>query len=231
MTTTTDSTTKPQTKTPGPPATAAAPAPSKPRRNIRMLLLGVVLALLCGLAAVWAVNRAGTPTSVVILTNDVAAGQQVTSQDLGTTTITGGEGLSTIPKSHMGSLVGQRASTDLSAGSLASESAFQSRVTPRDGDVIVGVPLKSGQYPHTGLRHGDVVRLVLGKPDKAGEGSTEQTSVSAVVLSVGEPDKNSSIVVDFSVPNAEADQAARAANSQQVTVVNVAPDGTGSSED
>lgn len=231
MTTTTASTTESEKRTPGPPTVAAAPAPSKPRRNIRMLLLGVVLALLCGLAAVWAVNRAGTPTSVVIMTSDVAAGQQVTSQDLGTTSITGGEGLNTIPKSHMRSLVGQRASKDLSAGSLASEAAFQSRVTPRSGDVIVGVPLKSGQYPQTGLAHGDVVRLVLGKADPAGKDSAEQTSVSAVVLSVGEPDKNSRIVVDFSVPNGDADQAARAASSGQVTVVNVAPGGTGTSGD
>lgn len=231
MTTTAASTIESREKRPGPPTAAAAPAPSKPRRNIRMLLLGVVLALLCGLAAVWAVNRAGTPTSVVILTNDVAAGQQVTGQDLGTTNITGGEGLNTVPKSQMRSLVGQRASKDLSAGSLASEGAFQSRVAPRDGDVIVGVPLTSGQYPQTGLAHGDVVRLVLGKADSAGKESAEQTSVSAVVLSVGEPDKNSRIVVDFSVPNGDADQTARAASSEQVTVVNVAPGGTGSSGD
>lgn len=231
MTTTTTSATEAREKTQGPRTAAAAPAPSKPRRNIRMLLLGVVLALLCGLLAVWAVNRAGTPTSVVILTNDVAAGQQVTGQDLGTTNITGGEGLNTVPKSHMRSLVGQRASKDLSAGSLASEAAFQSRVSPRDGDVIVGVPLTSGQYPQTGLAHGDVVRLVLGKADSAGKESAEQTSVSAVVLSVGEPDKNSRIVVDFSVPNGDADQTARAASSEQVTVVNVVPGGTGSSGD
>lgn len=231
MTTTTASPTEPQEKTSGPPPAAAAPAPSKPRRNIRMLLLGVVLALLCGLAAVWAVNRAGTPTSVVILTNDVAAGQQITSQDLGTTNITGGEGLSTVPKSRMRSLVGERASTDLSAGSLASEDAFQSRVTPRNGDAIVGVALKVGQYPQTGLQHGDRVRLVLGKADTDSEGSAKPDSVNAVVLSVGEPNKNSRIVVDFSVPNADADQAARAASSEQVTVVNVAPGGTGSSGD
>lgn len=93
------------------------------------------------------------------------------------------------------------------------------------------MPLTSGQYPQTGLAHGDVVRLVLGKADSAGKASAEQTSVSAVVLSVGEPDKNSRIVVDFSVPNGDADQTARAASSEQVTVINVAPGGTGSSGD
>lgn len=228
MTTTTPaSTTEAAEKAPSAPA---APAASKPRRNTRMLLLGAVLALLCGLAAVWAVNRAGTPTSVVVLTNDITAGQQVTSKDLGTTKITGGEGLDTVPQSRMRSLVGERASTDLSAGSLASEDAFQPRVAPRSGDAIVGVALKVGQYPQTGLEHGDRVRLVLGKADAASEGSTEQTSVDAVVLSVGGADENSRIVVDFSVPNADADQTARAASGEQVTVINVAPGGTGSGD-
>lgn len=200
------------------------PAPMKPRRNMRMLAIGAILAILCGLAAVWAVNRAGTPRSVVIVTDNVAAGDKVTGADLGTTRVTGGEELATVPANDLRSLIGRRANTALPAGTLATEAAFQRRVTAREGQVIVGVPLEPGQYPMSGLQQGDVVRLVYTDEQQS---KTAPSSVSAVVLAVGEPNKNGRRVVDLSVPNGDADRAARAASSGKVSIINVAPGGTG----
>lgn len=226
--TTTAPTTSPKAATPPP---AKAPAPSKPRRDKRLIAIGVVLAVLCGLAALWAINRAGTPSSVVVITEDVAAGDKITAQDLGTTRVTGGEGLNTVPESQMRSLVGQRSTTDLPAGSLANENAFQSRVTARSGHAIVGVPLKSGQYPSTGLENGDSVRLVITTNNQAQGGSgSEAEVVDAIVLSVAEDDQNGRRVIDFSVPTGDAAKAASAASQEKVSVINVAPGGTGQTD-
>lgn len=205
-----------------------SPAPVKPRRNARAMLLGVVVAIICGLLAVWAVNRAGTTRSVVVVTNDIAAGDQVTEKDLGTTQVNGGEELTTVPGDALRSLVGRRANTAIPAGSLANDNAFVNRLAPRDGDVILGVALAPGQLPHTGLQNGDVVRIVLTAPDSASKSTPAAADpITAVVLAVGDSDRNGRRLVDLSVPNGDADRAAKAAGTEKIAVLNVAPGGTG----
>lgn len=209
-------------------AASTAPSPVKPRRNTRAMLLGVVVAILCGLLAVWAVNRAGTTRSVVVVTSDVAAGDQITEKDLSTTQVNGGEDLSTVPADNLRSLIGRRANTSIPAGSLANDSAFVSRLAPRSGDVILGVALAPGQLPHTGLQKGDVVRIVLTAPDSASKSApTAAEPITAVVLAVGDSDRNGRRLVDLSVPNGDADRAAKAAGTEKIAVLNVAPGGTG----
>ncbi len=109
--------------------------------------------------------------------------------------------------------------------SLANESAFTTRVTARSGHVILGVLVAPGQYPETGLQKGDVVRLVptadAKDPGAAGD------SVGAVVLAVGKADSDGQRTVDLSVANADADMAAKAAGTEKVAILNVAPGGTG----
>ena len=209
-----------------PPVAAQEVEPVKPRRNMRLVLLGVALAVVFALLAVWAVNRAGESRSVVVVAKDIAAGDRVSASDLGRTTIRGGEDLSTVPGNDLRSLVGRRAARPLPAGSLVNEEAFARRVVPRSGDVIVPVRVGPGRYPASGLAQGDRVRVVV----TGGQSSEELapgTSFPGVVLAVGSKDAKGAMTVDVSIGSGDADLAAAAAGGGDVVIVNAAPGGTG----
>jgi hypothetical protein len=202
------------------------PAPHvKTRWNRRLLLIGILLALLCGLAAYWAVNRASTPRSVVVVTKDIAAGDVITEDALGTTLVTGGENLTTTPEGQLRDLVGERASVPMPAGSLATKAMTIPRISPREGQAIVGVALSPGQYPTSGLQRGDAVRLVVTGGGQSIKELPPGKAFTATVLAVGDVDNNGRRTVDLSIGTSDADLAAAAAGTEKVAIVNVLPVG------
>ncbi|QNF93329.1 SAF domain-containing protein [Janibacter sp. YB324] len=214
----------------GPPVTRSASeqvSAVKPRRNMRLVLLGVAMAVVFALLAVWAVNRAGEARSVVVVTKDVQAGDQLRASDLATTQIRGGEDVSTVSGQDLGSLVGRRTTRALPAGTLVDEASFVQRITPRSGDAIVPISVTSAQYPASGLERGDTVRVVVTGGGQSIEGLEPGTAFTGVVLSLGEPDEKGSMTVDVSIASGDAPSAAAAAGTGRVAILNVAPGGTG----
>lgn len=208
-------------------ASTAAGAPVKTRWNRRLLLVGTLIALLCGVLAYWAIGQASTPRSVVVVAKDIAAGDVIEQGDLGTTTVSGGSDLTTLSAEQLPSLVGERAAVSMPAGTLANRELTMSRVVPREGQVIVGVALAPGQYPASGLKRGDEVRLVV-----TGGGQSIKTlpagkAFSGTVLAVGDVAENGKVTVDLSIGAGEGDLAAAAAGTERIAVVNVAPVGAG----
>ena len=157
----------PGTELPPPPPTGPSGPPQdevaavRPRRDLRLVLLGVALAVVCALLAVWAVNRAGEARQVVVVKQDIRAGDRVEASDLGTTQLRGGDEVNTVRARDLNSLVGKRAVQPMAAGSLVTHDDFAQRITPRAGDVIVPISVVSGQYPASGLQRGDVVRVIV----------------------------------------------------------------------
>ena len=220
----------PSIEAPAPPAGGAARdevTAIKPRRNMRLVLLGVALAVVFALLAVWAVNRAGEARSVVVVVKDIRAGDQIASSDLATTQLRGGDDVQTVPSSKLNSLIGKRAEQGMPAGTLVTESDFENRITPRSGDAIVPIAVTSGQFPASGLQRGDVVRVVVTGGGQNIEGLEPGTAFSGVILALGDPDDQGGMTVDVSIASADAPSAAAAAGTGRIAIINVAPGGTG----
>lgn len=123
-----------------------------------------------------------------------------------------------VPSSQLASLVGQRAASDLSAGTLVSPAQVQPDVLPRTGESVVGLALAVGQLPAEPLRAGDRVRLVQ-TPAEQAEVTTTPATIDATVQSVTNSADGQLVVVDVVVPSAKAAEVAARAATGRVAVV------------
>jgi len=98
------------------------PVPRSPRlaRRPFLVVLAAVLVAAGALAGGLLWVSATTAGEVVMARQDVARGEVITAHDLGTVRVGVDPSLSTIPAGEMASLVGKRASADLTAGTLVS---------------------------------------------------------------------------------------------------------------
>src|SRR5687767_8647993 len=113
------------------PATGrAAPPPVRRRRSPRLLLLGVVLAVLGALLGV-VLYQVGTQREpVVVMARTVPFGETVTQDDLRSVSLGADGGVATVPWSDVGSVVGQIARTDLLEGSAITPDAVSGEAPP-----------------------------------------------------------------------------------------------------
>jgi len=102
------------------------------------------------------------------------------------------------------SLIGQRAAVDLSAGSLLTPSSTTTEVIPAQGQSLVGVTLTPAQLPGQPLLAGDEVRVIATPREQEDVPATAPTVYSAVVVAVRNLDDLGQVVVDVTVPAANA---------------------------
>lgn len=156
---------------------ADRPAPPR-RRRPALALLGVLLivggATLAGLLAL----RMDSRDPMLMLNVDVPAGTEITSDMLVETNVSADSDL-LISADNSGSVIGTFARVPLSAGQLLDTSMLVQTSVVGSGQVAqVGVPLVPGRVP-SGLRSGDVVRVV-----RVGDGNNPgQPLAQAIVLS------------------------------------------------
>lgn len=153
--------------------------PSLGNRSARSrVAAGVALVLLCATAGALIATQGDSRQSYLVLTTTVPAGEQLSTSDLATVSVSTGSGLGVIPAVAEPSVLGEIATTTLVAGSLLSpaELATASPVSP--GEAIVGAALSPGELPATGLAPGEDVLVVL-------SGSTATTVVAPASGSSG----------------------------------------------
>jgi flagella basal body P-ring formation protein FlgA len=163
--------------------------------------------------------RLDSRTPVLVARLPIGPGQQITAAALGTTPVAG-EGLNLIPASQLNQLVGRYAATGIPAGRLLDRQMVSDTGLLRQGRAAVGVVLKAGRAPASGLRPGDVVQVI-----RAMDGNAEVLSSNATVssvskadggsLGVGSGDPVATVVVDVG----EAPKIAAAVVSDQVVIV------------
>ena len=204
-----------------PGATAAAVDSVPVGRGVKIArrpLLVVVAAVLVVAGAMaggllWAsATKAG---EVVVVRQNVARGTVITAQDLGTIRVGVDPSLSTVPADQLASLVGRRASADLTAGTLLAASQVSETVVPGPGESVVGVPISPGLMPVEPLASGDAVRLV--HSGELPSDSTPADPVTAKVLRVTPGDTQT--VVDVIVGADKAVQLAEWAGSGKIALV------------
>jgi hypothetical protein len=139
------------------------------------VLLIVGGAALAGLLAL----RLDSREPVLVLTQDVPVGTEITTDVLGTTRVAS-EGLSLVPEKQARKVLGTYARSSMSAGQLLEESALTTAEPIGADQAQVGVTLKAGPVP-PGLGSGDEVRLI-----RLGDGSSTVRPIAVgLVLNVG----------------------------------------------
>jgi hypothetical protein len=137
---------------------ARLPSPSKHRRTG---LIGLAVLLIVGSAAVAGLLavRIDSRSAVLKAGRTIGIGQQITKADLGEARVAS-DGLSLLPASESGQVIGKYASQAIPAGRLLDAGMLQQKGYLKSGVVAVGVAVPSGRMPANGLQQGDRVQII-----------------------------------------------------------------------
>ncbi len=150
------------------PQTAAAPAKPttgarrgpRPRRSPLILLLGVVLAAAGAIASAAIYSHIGQTQEIIAVVSGVYRGEQIERSDLAIVQVRADPTLATVPGTDIDQVVGSYALYDLAPGSTLPSGVYGERPQPPADHSEIGLVLDETQFPNTGLRPGDKVRLV-----------------------------------------------------------------------
>jgi hypothetical protein len=121
--------------------------------------VALVGASIAGFASVY--SAADRKTPAVVLVRAVVQGQRISPADIGEAEVAVSPGVDYIPLRQASIVTGQRAVAAMPAGSLLTPADLTGAPAIAGGDAVVGVALKEGAYPASGLSPGDQVLVVL----------------------------------------------------------------------
>ncbi|HEY7144799.1 MAG TPA: SAF domain-containing protein [Streptosporangiaceae bacterium] len=194
------------------------------RRRPAMIALAIALIGAGILASAALYQRANHQVPVLMVTVSVPAGTQITSADIGTTTVAAGPGVHTIPARQLSQVVGLTAAVTLRPGTLLAPSELTTALPPGKGQVLVSLPLKPQSLPASGLQPGDHV-LVTGTPGYQGQAQSGgpvvlTEPVPGIVQAVDTvPDQDGFDVVDLLVSSASGDSLAKQESTGQIELI------------
>lgn len=188
----------------------------RPRRDLRLIAIGVLAVCLSALGAVWLYSSATDASSVITVLRTVHRDQVITAADVGLVSVPALPGVATVPGDRLAEVVGQTAHTDLVAGSLLSPVSFGPPVVSV-GMAQLGLRLAPGRVPSAELPPGTAVLLVAVARD--GGEPPDAPSVPASVASLGIAQPDGSTLLDVDVPVEHAERVARLAAADQLVLV------------
>ena len=195
------------------PASARAQLAAPPQRRTRTLLVLGLVSVLGALAAYLGVQQLIDTEQALAVAQDVPAGAVITEQDLTRVEVSGDLPVLT----SASQVVGKQARAALPAGTLLN-SGLVGGANVANGNVVVPVPAKDGQFPQ-GLAPGTQVSLVPSKRDNSGE-LPSLPAIDATVVGVSPPDTATGVtVVDVAVSEAAGHDVARLGSDNGLTVI------------
>lgn len=209
---------------------AGQPLRTRSRRG-GMVAGGVLLVLVCGVLAGVLYVRAGGKVSVIVTARSVPVGQVIERADLTTAQIAS-DSIPAYAGAHMSEVVGKTTTVGLVTGEIVSPAMLSTGSGLPAGSAVVGVAVKPGQLPASGLNPGDVVMVVLLSPTSAAGNATANNGGggAASVLTDHAPVVDSATlpagageVVSVQVPRADAAALAAASSAGLVALVKVQP--------
>ena len=233
------------------PEIVRPPKGGRDRRTVTAVAsLVVVAASVAAFASLY--SSAGRKTAVIVVQQALVQGQPITSAQLAEADVSVPAGVDVIPVADAHSLVGKRAALAVPVGSLLTTSDLRAAPTVSATGSVVGLALKDGQFPGSGLVPGEQVMIVQtatpGSPLSApvsGSATSESGSTSgsgstalygsgtgvlvarATVFAVSAPSANSSggfaELVSVEVPSVVAPDVATASSADQVSLVLLSP--------
>ncbi|MBB5787457.1 SAF domain-containing protein [Jiangella mangrovi] len=169
------------------------------RRRPGLIGLGVGLLATCGAGAAYLAQSSSDTVAVLAVTDTVHRGEVIDAARLTTAHAAPDPALDPVAASELSAVVGQRAATDLPAGTLLTGGAVTAANLPVSGQSVVGVAVTEAQLPRTELVAGDHVR-VFGTPSLGdAPPSRPPESVAAAVVAVSEVLDSGQVVVDVVV--------------------------------
>lgn len=184
-------------------ANALAPPP-RLRRRPALVATAIVAICLGALLAGWAWAATTNTHEVLVARDTIERGSVIEADDLARVRIGADPALRPIAGSELETIVGQRASVDIAAGSVLTPESTTRNLVPASGQSVVGVALAPEQTPGLALQVGDLVRVVL-TPAQGEEPAPGPPQFSeAEVVGVHVAAETGQTVVDLLVPHAEA---------------------------
>jgi len=194
--------------------------PTRGRRRPALILAGVALAIVGGLAAWFGATTLGNTVTVLVTSASVARGETIEAGDLTTMQIAGGQSVDAFSASKSDEVVGQVATVDLPAGSIILSDNIGGGLAVTSGESIVGVALTAAQMPSYPLAAGDTVRIVDTPIAQGDPPAVTPESFKATVFTTKYDETNAVTIVDLVVPTGQAaDIAARAATGRIALVL------------
>jgi hypothetical protein len=152
----------------GTPDSSLRIAPARLRRHPVMVILSVVVIATCSAVFGEIYIHSSRLVSVIGIAQQVPQGQDLTVGDLRKVEIGDSAGIETVPTSDVNEVVGRPAAVTLLAGALLVPADVDAASTIPSSDAIVGVDVKPGMLPATGVQPGESISIVL----TASEGSS-----------------------------------------------------------
>ena len=157
---------------------ALARLPRRRRPGMIALAVALVGAGILASTAVYSATNRRAP--VLVATAYVPAGAVITASDLGTASVSAGDGVQVIPASQLSQVAGHVAGTTLHPGMLLTAAELGTQRPPDPGQVLVPLPVRPSALPASGLQPGDRV-LVVPTPGAQGQAGS---ATAAPALSV-----------------------------------------------
>lgn len=195
------------------------------RRRPALAVGSLALVVVCVAVFVSVYLKAGNETSVLAVDRVVPQGQVLQADDLTVVRITTNSSIATVPAADASVVVGRRAANRLEPDSLLSSNELVSAYAPPPGMSIVGVAVKEGQLPASGVAPGETVDVVLtGLPgEPASTSSTAavgQGAATGASTTSGEPVSAGTVIVpDATVLESTASTASSGADAVDVSLL------------
>jgi len=207
-------------------------------RRPGMAIFAVLLIVASGLGATVLVQRAGEKVSAVKVTQRVAPGQHIPAAAIEEIQVAKDTPVPFVRWEQRGQLSSRFfAASDIPAGTLLTGPMLTDKVGVSSDQAVVGLSLKSGQYP-AGLREGDRVRVMWVGRDAAknpagaaaaigsSSGGTELAG-NAVVRQVFKAEagaSNANLSLNVLVPAEKSGPIAQASSAGEIALVLLAAD-------
>ena len=169
--------------------------------------------------AIFAETYASTnhETAAIVVTETIQQGQVIRGSDLGQASVAVTGGVVPIPVSDASELSGKRAAVTILAGSLLVTGDVARTRSIAAGDAVVGLALKAGQLPASGVLPGDQVMIV----QTAASGSPLVSSVSADASSGDSGSSTGVLVPEATVYDVESPPADSSSGASELVSVEV----------
>ncbi len=207
--------------------------PVAPReRKPALAALAVLLILGGALTSAYLVMASGQRVSAIMITQPVAAGQQIPAGAMRQVQI-GDTGIPYINWSHRAEVARNYALVPLSPDTLLTNSMVSRNSAAHRGRLVVGLALKPGQLPATrdlAVNRHVSLYAVGGGNNNSGPRPGTVLSTDAIIVNINQPGGGSRIrddqtTLDVAVPPGEVAQLTQAASAGAVAVALI-PDGT-----
>jgi len=158
-------------------------APTR-QRNAALMIAGAAFIVLSAAMAASVASSFDDSIEVLVASSEIAEGQPVMQDDFRAVRIAAGAGdIQAVSPASIADLVGRVAAGPIGEGSMIHPAQFA--VFANEAQVVVGAALQPDQYPATGLKPGDQVRLIE-VADRYGGGDDEGAFSAGREITIGE---------------------------------------------